>query len=195
MNLYSRLALIPALLAVPAFAQTASYSIDPAHSEVDFSIRHMAISTVHGRFNLKDGTIVLDPNDVTKSSVEAVIDVPTVDTGTAQRDTHLKSADFFDAAKFPIATFHSERITHSGDGYDVAGNLTLHGITKPVVLHMDAPSKDQIGTDGKPHRGFSATTTLHRQDFGLVWNGTMKSGDNVLGDDVKMNFEIEAGQK
>jgi polyisoprenoid-binding protein YceI len=98
-------------------------------------------------------------------------------------------------AQFLIATFHSERVSRSGDGYDVVGNLTLHGITKSVVLHMDAPSKDQIGPDGNAHRGFSATTTLHRQDFGLVWNGTMKSGDNILGDDVKMTFEIEAGQK
>jgi polyisoprenoid-binding protein YceI len=193
---YSRLVLIAASLAgSAAFAQTASYSIDPAHSEVDFSIRHMAISTVHGRFALKSGTIVLDPKDITKSSVEAVIDVPSVDTGTPQRDTHLKSADFFDATKFPISTFHSERITRSGEGYEVAGNLTLHGVTKPVVLHMDPPSKDQIGPDGKPHRGFSATTTLRRQDFGLIWNGTVRSGDNVLGDDVKMTFEIEAGQK
>lgn len=196
MKSYSRLVLIAASLAgSAAFAQTASYSIDPAHSEVDFSIRHMAISTVHGRFSIKSGTIVLDPKDITKSSVEAVIDVPSVDTGTPQRDTHLKSADFFDAAKFPISTFQSERITPSGDGYEVAGNLTLHGVTKPVVLHMDPPSKDQIGPDGKAHRGFSATTTLHRQDFGLLWNGTVKSGDNVLGDDVKMTFEIEATQK
>lgn len=191
----SSLSLLAVLAAAPAFAQTASYSIDPAHSEVDFSIRHMAISTVHGRFALKGGTIVLDPTDITKSSVEAVIDVPSVDTGTAGRDAHLKSPDFFDAAKFPIATFHSERVTRSGDGYDVAGNLTLHGVTKPVTLRMDAPSKEQVGMDGKPHRGFTATTTLHRQDFGLVWSGTLKSGDNVLGDDVKMTFEIEAGQK
>ena len=82
----------------------------------------------------------------------------------------------------------------AGDGYDVFGELTLHGVTRPVTLHLDAPSKEQVGMDSKPHRGFSATTTLHRQDFGLVWNGTVKSGDNVLGDDVKMTFDIEAGQ-
>lgn len=195
MKNYLQIALIGTMLSGGiAFAQSTSYSIDPAHSEVDFSIRHMAISTVHGRFALKGGTILLDPQDVTRSSVEAVIDVPSVDTGTAQRDTHLKSADFFDVAKFPTAVFRSEHITRSGDGYDVAGNLTLHGVTKQVVLHLDPPSKDQIGMDGKLHRGFSATTTLHRQDFGLIWNGTVKSGDNILGDDVKMTFDIEAGQ-
>lgn len=178
-----------------AFAQKQTYSIDPAHSEVDFSIRHMAISTVHGRFGLKGGTILFDPNDLTKSSVEAVIDVPTVDTGTPDRDTRLKSPDFFDTAKFSTATFHSQRIVRSGDGFDVVGELTLHGVTKPVTLHMDQPSKEQTGMDGQPHRGFSASTTLRRQDFGLVWNGSLKSGDNVLGDDVKMTFDIEAGQK
>ena len=140
------LALLPALALLAsthAFAQTASYTIDPAHSSVEFSIRHMAISTVHGRFALKEGTIILDPKDVTKSSVEAVIDVPTVDTGTAQRDTHLKSPDFFDTAKFPIATFHSERITRDGSAYNVVGNLTLHGVTRPLVVPVDVRLTEQ----------------------------------------------------
>jgi polyisoprenoid-binding protein YceI len=178
-----------------AFAETTNYAIDPAHSEIDFSIRHMAISTVHGRFGLASGTILLDKNDPTKSSVIANIDATTLDTGTPQRDTHLKSADFFDTAKYPTATFKSTAVKHSGAGYDVYGDLTLHGVTKPVILHMDEPSKEQTGMDNKLHRGFSASTTLHRQDFGLTWNGTLKSGDNALGDDVKLTFEIEAAQQ
>jgi polyisoprenoid-binding protein YceI len=177
-----------------AFAETTTYAIDPAHSEIDFSIRHMAISTVHGRFGIASGTVLIDKQDPTRSSVTANIDATTVDTGTPQRDAHLKSGDFFDTAKFPTASFKSTSVKRAGEGYDVYGDLTLHGVTKPVILHMDEPSKEQTGMDNKLHRGFSATTTLHRQDFGLVWNGTLKSGDNALGDDVKLTFEIEAAQ-
>lgn len=178
-----------------ALAQRATYTIDPAHSEVDFGIRHMGISTVHGRFGIKEGVIEFDPKNVGDSSVMAVIDVASVDTGVAQRDTHLKSPDFFDAAKYPTATFKSTKIVPAGGGYDVIGELSLHGVTRPVTLHMDAPSKEQIGMDKHPHRGFSATTTINRQDFGLTWNGKLASGDSVLGDDVKLSFDIDAGQK
>ena len=177
-----------------AQAQRVSYAIDPEHSQVDFGIKHMAISTVRGRFAITDGTIVLDEKNLADDSVVATINVASVDTGVAQRDTHLRSPDFFDTAKFPTATFKSTRVVHAGEGYDVTGDLTLHGVTRPVTLHMDPPSKEQIGMDKKPHRGFSATTTLHREDFGLTWNGTLKSGDAMLGDDVKMTFDIEAAQ-
>jgi polyisoprenoid-binding protein YceI len=178
-----------------AQAQKVTYAIDPAHSEVDFGIKHMGISTVHGRFAVKDGTVDLDEKNMADSSVVATIDVASVDTGVPQRDAHLKSPDFFDTAKFPTATFKSTKVVQAGEGYDVMGDLTLHGVTKPVTLHMEAPSKEQIGMDKKPHRGFTATTTIKRQDFGLTWNRTLKSGDNVLGDDVKMTFDIEASQK
>lgn len=178
-----------------ALAQRVTYAIDPAHSQVDFGIKHMGISTVHGRFAIKDGTVDLDPQNVTESSVMATIDVGSVDTGVAQRDTHLRSPDFFDTSKFPTATFKSTKIIKSGDGYDVIGDLSLHGVTKPVTLHMEPPSKDQIGMDKMPHRGFTATTTLHRKDFGLTWNGTLQSGDAMLGDDVRMEFDIEAAVK
>lgn len=184
------------LTTVPsATAQRVIYSIDPAHSNVDFAIKHMAISTVHGQFAIKEGTVNYDAKNVSNSSVMAVLDIATVTTGNAQRDAHLKSADFFDTAKYPLASFKSSKIVKAGDGYDVFGDLTLHGVTKPVTLHMDAPSKEQIGMDKKPHIGFSATTMIHRQDFGLTWNGTLKSGDSMLGDDVKMTFDIEAGAK
>ena len=175
-------------------AKAQVYTIDPAHSAVEFGIKHMAISTVHGRFSIVDGTVHLDDKDMSQSSVAATINVASVDTGNAQRDGHLKSPDFFDIAKFPTATFKSTSVTKTGDGYDVAGQLTLHGITKPVTLHMEPPSKDQIGMDKKPHRGFSASTAINRKDFGLTWNGTLASGDSMLGDDVKMTFDIEAGR-
>jgi polyisoprenoid-binding protein YceI len=175
-------------------AQAHDYKIDPAHSEADFSVKHMAISTVHGTFHGVNGTIHFDPQDVTKSSVEATIDVTTVDTGVAQRDGHLKSPDFFDTAKFPTMTFKSKSVRKSAEGYEVLGDLTLHGITKPVVLHLDPPSKEQIGMDKKPHRGFVATTTINRQDFGVKWNGTLQSGDAAVGDEVKIELDIEAAQ-
>ncbi len=184
-----------ALGSTAVLAQAVPYAIDPAHSEVDFSIKHMAISTVHGRFSIKSGTVHYDATNPLKSSVEAVIDVKSVSTGEPQRDTHLNSPDFFDTAKYPTAEFKSSSVKKVGDGYDVYGDLTMHGVTKPVTLHLDEPSKEQIGMDGKPHRGFSATTQINRREFGLVWNGSLKSGDSVLGDDIKMTFEVEAGKQ
>jgi polyisoprenoid-binding protein YceI len=186
-----------ALLAVSVtagHAETASYKIDPAHSAADFSIRHMGISNVHGHFGNLSGTVNFDAADVTKSSVEATVDVTTVDTGVPQRDGHLKSPDFFDVAKYPTMTFKSTSVAKTSDGYDVTGDLTLHGVTKSVVLHLEAPGKEQTGMDGKSLlRGFTATTTIHRQDFGLTWKGpATKTGDAVLGDDVKVELEIEA---
>ena len=183
------------LAGAQGMAQHATYAIDPAHSQVDFGIKHMGISTVHGRFAIKEGTIDLDPANLTGSSVVATIDVTSVDTGVAARDGHLRSPDFFDTAKFPSATFKSTKISKTGEGYDVVGDLTLHGVTKPVTLHLETPSKEQVGMDKLPHRGFTAATTLHRQDFGLTWNGTLASGDSMLGDDVKMEFDIEAAKK
>jgi polyisoprenoid-binding protein YceI len=183
---------IIALAAASASAQTTAWKIDSSHSEADFSIKHLAISTVHGSFRGVTGVISLDPAHVEKSSVEASIDVTGVDTGVAARDTHLKSPDFFDTAKFPAMTFKSTAITKTGDHYDVTGDLTLHGVTKSVVLALEAPGKEQIDGKGKPRRGFTATTTINRKDFGLVWNGTLKSGDNVLSDDVKIELDIEA---
>ena len=177
-----------------ASAQAVPYAIDTAHSEVDFSIKHMAISTVHGRFSIRSGTVTFNATDPLKSSVEAIIDVKSVSTGEPKRDEHLNSPDFFDTAKYPTAEFKSSSVKKIGDGYDVYGDLTMHGVTKPVTLHLDEPSKEQIGMDGKPHRGFSATTQINRKDFGLVWNGNLKSGDSVLGDDIKMTFEVEAGR-
>ena len=176
-----------------AYGQAVPYKIDKVHSEADFAIKHLAISTVHGRFGNIAGTVTFDPNDVAKSSVDATVDVTTVDTGVAQRDTHLKSPDFFDTAKYPTMTFKSKSAHGSPQSFELEGDLTMHGVTKPVTLHVEA-SKEQTGMDGKTMvRGFEATTTLHRTDFGLTWNGTLKSGDAALGDDVKVNISIEAG--
>jgi len=176
-------------------AQAAQWKIDPMHSEADFAIKHMAISTVHGSFHGLSGVITFDPANVAKSSVEATIPVDTVDTGVAPRDNDLKSPRFFDAAQFPTMTFKSTSVHKAGDHYDVAGDLTLHGVTKPVVLKLEEPGKEETGMDKKSvHRGFTATTTINRQDFGLTFNGTLSSGDAVLGDEVKIEIDIDAAK-
>ena len=176
-------------------AQATQWKIDPMHSEADFAIKHMAISTVHGSFHGLSGVITFDPANVAKSSVEATIPVDTVDTGVAPRDTDLKSPRFFDATQFPTMTLKSTSVRKAGDHYDVAGDLTLHGVTKPVVLKLEEPGKEEIGMDKKSvHRGFTATTTINRQDFGLAFNGTLSSGDAVLSDEVKIEIDIDAAK-
>jgi len=185
-------ALVLAAGAATAGAQTADWKLDPYHSEADFSIKHMAVSTVHGSFRGVSGVVHLDPADMKKSSVDASIDMSSVDTGIAARDNHLKSPDFFDVAKFPTLTFKSTSVSKSGSGYEVKGDLTLHGVTKPVVLNMEAPTKEVADQKGKLHRGFSATTVINRKDFGLVWGGTLTSGEAVLGDDVKITLDVDA---
>jgi polyisoprenoid-binding protein YceI len=177
-----------ALSAPFALAQTSTWASDPAHSEVDFSIRHMSVSNVHGRFGNVNATIVYNEADVTKSTVTATIGVATVNTGADARDTHLKSPDFFDVAKYSTATFTSTGVTKSGSHLSVAGNLTLCGVTKPVVLDVDGPSPVVEGMmDHKPHTGFEATTTLSRAAFNL---GT-KFPEAILSDSVKLTIELE----
>ncbi len=177
-------------------AQVTTWKIDPAHSEADFAIKHMAISTVHGTFHGLSGEVRFDPKDPSKWGVDATIDVNTVDTGVEARDKDLRSPHFFDVAQFPTMAFKSTGVTHDGSGYKLNGDLTLHGVTKPVSLAMEAPGKEQVGMDGKSvHRGFTATTTINRKDFGLSWNGTLKSGDAAVGDEVKIELDIEAAQQ
>ena len=178
-----------------AGAQAKDWKIDSAHSEADFAIKHMAISTVHGSFRGVSGVVKFDPADLGKSGVDATIDVKTVSTGVDKRDEHLRSPDFFDVAKFPTMTFKSTSVAKNGDHYDVKGDLTLHGVTKPVVLQLETPGREQIGMDKKPHRGFTATTNINRKDFGLTWGGTLASGDAVLGDDIKIELNVETAQQ
>jgi polyisoprenoid-binding protein YceI len=134
-----------------------------------------------------NATIAYNEADVTKSTVNATIDVTGVDTGEEARNTHLKSPDFFDVTTFPTATFTSTSVAKSGNGLTIAGNLTLHGVTKPVVLSADGPRGPAPGMDHKPHAGFSATTTIKRSDYGI---GT-KFGAAMVGDEVKLDIELE----
>ncbi len=185
-----RLALLTGILALAAplaLAQTSTWTSDPAHSEVDFSIRHLGISNVHGRFGKVAAAIAYNETDVTKSTVNATIDVGTVDTGEEARNNHLKTPDFFDVATLPTATFASTSVARDGANLKVSGNLTLHGVTKPVVLDVEGPSAPAPGMDHKPHSGFTATTTISRTAFGIG----AKFPSAILGDDVKLTIELE----
>jgi polyisoprenoid-binding protein YceI len=174
-------------------AQASSWAIDKSHSEADFSVKHMGISTVHGSFRGLSGTIRFEAGNPAAWSVEATIDVNTVDTGVEGRDKSLRGAEFFDVAKYPTMTFKSTSVKTQGSAYMVNGDLTLHGVTKPVTLTLESPGNEQVGMDAKSvHRGFTATTTINRKDFGLTWGGTLKSGDAVVGDAVKIELNIEA---
>jgi polyisoprenoid-binding protein YceI len=185
-----RLALLTGILALAspfALAQTSTWVSDPMHSEVDFSITHMSVSKVHGRFGAVNATIVYNEADVTKSTVTATIGVDTVDTGVDPRNNDLKSAHFFDVANMPTATFTSTGVTKNGSKLAVAGNLTLHGVTKPVVLEVEGPTQAVPDQKGKLHAGFSATTTLDRTAFNV---GPQVPGA-MVGDNISLDIELE----
>ena len=190
-----RLAFVTGILALAAplaLAQTSTWTSDPAHSEVDFSITHMSVSNVHGRFGKVAATILFNDADITKSTVTATIGVDTVDTGEEPRNNHLKTPDFFDVATYSTATFTSTSVTKSGTGLKIAGNLTLHGVTKPVVLDAEGPTGPVPGMqDHKPHAGFSATTTISRTAFG-IGSGVPAS---IVGDDVKISIDLDVAKQ
>lgn len=172
-------------------AQSSTWIPDKAHSGVDFSILHMSLAHVRGHFGNIGGTIVLDESDITKSTVKVTIDVTTVDTGVARRDGDLKSPNFFDVAQYPTATFVSTAVVKNGDGLMVSGNLTLHGVTKPVVLQVEGPTGPVPGMDKKPHSGFSASTTISRTAFGIA----AKYPSAVVGDDVKLTIDLDVAKQ
>ena len=185
-----RLAIFSGILALAAplaFGQTSTWVSDPNHSEVDFTILHMSVSKVHGRFGNVNATILYNEADVTKSTVKATIGVATVNTGVDQRDTHLKSDAFFDVANMPTATFTSTSVAKNGNHLSVTGNLTLHGVTKPVTLDVVGPNGSMTDPKGKVHTGFSATTTIDRTAFGIG----SKFPAAMLGDDVTLDIELE----
>ena len=182
---------ILALASSMATAQTSTWVSDPMHSEVDFTITHLAISNVHGRFGKVAATLVYDQADVTKSTVTATIGVDTVDTGEEPRNDHLKTPDFFDIATFPTATFTSTSVAKSGTGLVVSGNLTLHGVTKPVVLTVEGPTGPVQGMDKKQHAGFSATTTISRAAFGIG----SKFPAAMVGDEVKLSIDLDVAKQ
>jgi polyisoprenoid-binding protein YceI len=175
-----------AIFAPFASAQTSTWVPDKNHSSVDFSILHLSISKVRGHFGNITGTIAWNEADITKSSVNVTIDTTTIDTGVAQRDSDLKSPNYFDVAQFPTATFVSTSVARNGDNLTVSGNLTLHGVTKPVVLQVEGPVGPKT-MGNKTHSGFSATTTLSRTAFNIA----PKTPAAAIGDEVNLTIDLD----
>ncbi|MGA8530629.1 MAG: YceI family protein [Acidobacteriaceae bacterium] len=187
MRLAKLVVVVLAVAAPLALAQTSTWKADPNHSEVEFTVKHMGITNVHGRFGKVDATLEWDEADPTKSKVNATIDVTGVDTGVPARDSDLKSDHFFNVAQYPTATFVSTSVEKTGAGLEVKGNLTLKGVTKPVVLEVQGPTPPVTGMDKKPHVGFEATTTFKRTDFGIA--AGMPSG--MVSDDVQLEIDLD----
>jgi polyisoprenoid-binding protein YceI len=172
---------------------TTTWNIDPVHSHAEFKVRHMMISNVKGEFKGVTGTLKLNSEDLTKSGVEVSIDAATVNTGDAQRDAHLKSADFFDVEKFAALTFKSNRVSKNNkDGVlTAAGELTIHGVTRNVAFEVEGPSAPMKDPWGNTRIGLSATTRINRKDFGLTWNAALETGGILVGDDVTMTLDVQ----
>ena len=181
-----------AVIALHAHAGTTTYKIDPRHSSAQFAVTHLMISTVRGEFHAVNGTVIFDDSDVSKSSVNVTIDATTVDTREPDRDKHLRSADFFDVANHPTMTFISTKIEPAGNGnLKVTGDLTIRGVTKPVVLEVSAPKAPIKDPWGMQRTAVSGSTKINRQDFGVAWNKNLDSGGVVVGDTVDITLDVE----
>lgn len=174
---------------------TQQWNFDLSHSSINFHVRHLMVSKVHGRFEKWSGTLELDEQDLTQSKLAVTIDASSIETKEDKRDAHLRSADFLDVDKFPTIEFKSTRIERAGDElYTVHGDLTIHGVTKPVKLEVEGGGRV---TDpwGGTRTGFSARTTISRKEFGLTWNMALEAGGFLVGDKLDINLEIEAVKK
>jgi polyisoprenoid-binding protein YceI len=186
---------IALLASLSALAQTSTWNIDPAHSTAQFTVRHLAISNVTGNFTKLTGSVVLNEKDLTQSQVSASIDVSSVDTRVEARNKDLKSPNFFDVEKYPTIEFKSKRIVNDGGKLQVIGDLTIHGTTREVTLDVDGPTPELADPWGNSRRGISATTTINRKDFNLVYNNVLKTGEAVVGDNVKIQIDAEMVKK
>lgn len=168
-----------------------TYKIDPAHSSANFSVRHMMISNVRGAFSSVQGTVAFDPENPAATTIDAVIDTNSISTNEPQRDAHLKSPDFFHAEQHPAITFKSKSARAKGESeIDVTGDLTIHGVTKEVVLDVEGPTPEGKDPWGNTRMGASAKTKIKRSDFGLQWNAALETGGVLVGDDVKIDLEV-----
>ena len=168
-------------------AQTSTWTLDPAHSQVDFQIRHLGVSNVRGSISGAKGTVLLDEKDITRSKIEATLQTATVNTGNDARDKHLKSPDFFDVDKNPTITFKSTAVMKTGEKLQMVGDLTLNGVTKSVTLDVDGPAPPQKGMGGKIVSGFSASGLIKRADY----NFGSKYAAPMLSDEVKFTIDVE----
>jgi polyisoprenoid-binding protein YceI len=179
-------------MALEAAAAATTWQIDPAHTAAQFAVKHLMISTVRGEFKGVTGTVNWDDADITKCTIDVTIDTKTVTTGEEKRDQHLKSPDFFDVEKFPTMTFKSKKVESAGAGkLKVTGDLTIHGVSKEVVLSVEGPTPAVKDPWGNTRVAISATTQVNRQDFGVKWNANMDGGGVVVGDTVNITIDLE----
>jgi polyisoprenoid-binding protein YceI len=190
------LAMTLVLLGISAPALAADYTLDGSHSYVGFSVRHMMVANQRGQFHDVSGTLTVHEADLTKSRVEVAIGVASIDTHEPKRDEHLKAADFFDVAKYPSITFKSSKVERAKDGrLKISGDLTMHGVSKRVVLDAEPLSPESKDPFGNIKRGTSATTKLNRKDFGLVWNKLLETGGVAVGEEITITLELEFTRK
>jgi polyisoprenoid-binding protein YceI len=172
-------------------AARTTWKIDPAHSLIEFAVRHLMITTVKGRFGGVEGTVLLDETDPSFADVDVRIDVASIDTRESQRDAHLRSADFFEAEKYPHITFTSKRpIARRGSEFTLVGDLTIHGVTKEVTLEVTEEGRGKDPWGGE-RLGFSAATKIKRSEFGLTWNQALETGGVLVGDDIRISLDLE----
>jgi polyisoprenoid-binding protein YceI len=171
---------------------TTTWNLDPVHSVAEFKVRHMMISNVKGQFTGLTGVLAYDESDPVNSRVEATIDASTINTRDAQRDAHLKSADFFDVERFPTLSFRSTRVTRTGEEtLAVAGDLTIHGVTREVVFTVEGPTAPAKDPWGNIRVGLSAVARINRKDFGLTWNAALETGGILVGDEVTIALDVQ----
>jgi len=180
----------------PALSQAATWQIDPDHSSFQFKVRHLMVSNVKGDFTKVKGAVTMDDKDVSNLNVELTIDAASVNTGHVKRDEHLRAADFFDVAKYPTITFVSKKVVKDGpDRLKVTGDLTMHGVTREVTVHVEGPTQEVKDPWGNFRRGATGTAKINRKDFGLTWNRALETGGVVVGEDVDIFVEIELVKK
>ena len=179
----------------PSTSVATTWAIDSAHSNVEFSVKHMMISTVKGMFQQVEGTITWDGQNVETASVNARIDSSSITTFNEMRDNHLRQNDFFNAEQWPDITFTSTRVEQDGDDLKVYGDLTIRGVTRPVVLNTELEGIMEKDAFGKRRAAFTATTDINRKEFGVNWNGAIEGGGVVVGDKVKITLHIAAVQQ
>jgi len=181
---------------LPSITLASTWSIDPEHSNVGFRVRHLMVSNVKGSFETFVGTVDINDNEIAKSRVEVSIDTNSINTNVQKRDEHLRGADFFDVAKYPAMTFVSKKVAEAGkDKLKVTGDLTLHGVTRQVVLDVEGPTKEIKDPWGHIRKGATATAKINRKDFGLVWNKALETGGVAVGEEITITLEIEMVKK
>ena len=183
-------------LAAPVLAHADTWQIDPMHTSVEFTVRHMMISNIKGVFEKTSGTVTVEGSDPTSAKIDATIDASSIDTRVDRRDEDLKSPNFLDVAKYPTITFKSTKVEAAGEGkWKVTGDLTLHGVTKSVVLEVESSGASIKDPFGNTRAGASATTKINRKDFGLTYNKTLETGGVMVGDEVAISIDVEAIKK